>query len=868
MKVKTEMILLKLLAVVVAVINITNGYPQTNNSPIVTIAQGQLRGSILTSRKGRPIYSFRGIRFAEPPVGELRFKLPDARKNPNRPVVVYFHAGGFFGYTGASSMHGPQYLMDKDIVLVVPNYRLSAFGFLSTGDGVLPGNYGMKDQVATLRWVKQNIAAFGGNPNSVTIAGCSAGGISVWLHMMSPMSRGLFHKGISLSGGLNTFWEVKSDPLAQAKKQAALLNCPTKTSQQIADCLRKKSAEEIVATYQDMLIWWYSPIVEYSPVIEQDSGEERFFTESPMKSLLDGNFTQIPWMTGTTKDEFNGMGLYVFNNSTVAAELYDNFEKLAPVVFMYEEGTERSRLATQDFKEFYLHNQPITKSSITDLGNLYSDSYIRYGQGITSKVVSKMSVVHHDDLIYLFRFPVRFPAFKPQDPEIHMIEKLTTLWSNFIYTGNPTPKPSRLLDNITWQRMTPENLAYLNIDTKLKMKTGIPVVNTALGRLRGSILTSRKGRTIYSFRGIRFAQPPVGELRFKLPNGRKGRRNPNRPVLVYFHSGGWFSNTGSSAVHGPQYLMDQDIVLVVPNYRLAALGDGVLPGNYGMKDQVQTLRWVKQNIAAFGGNSNSVTIAGCSVGAASIWLHMMSPMSRGLFHRGISVSPSVNTFWDVKHNPIAQARKQAALLKCPSTTSQQIADCLREKGAEAIAFTYRDMLAWAYDPVLEYTPVIEEDSGQERFLTENVTENSTEANDLYNNFEELAPKILMYEEGTENSILATRNFKEFYLHNQPLTNSSATDLGNLYSDAVIRYGQDLTSKEVSKLSNEPVYSYLFEYQGRNPTPTASKLLDNVIWQRMTPENLAYLNIGSELKMKAGMFQDRMVLWDKYFPAKP
>ncbi|PSN45030.1 hypothetical protein C0J52_23374 [Blattella germanica] len=110
-------------------------------------------------------------------------------------------------------------------------------------------------------------------------------------------------------------------------------------------------------------------------------------------------------------------------------------------------------------------------------------------------------------------------------------------------------------------------------------------------------------------------------------------------------------------------------------------------------------------------------------------------------------------------------------------------------------------MAWAYDPVLEYTPAVEEDSGEERFLTKSYEEI---VGWQFN--AKLAPKILMYEEGTDNSILVTSNFKEFYLHNQPLTNFSA--------NAVIRYGQDLTSKEVFKLSNEPVYSYLFEYQGR------------------------------------------------------
>jgi carboxylesterase type B len=77
----------------------------------------------------------------------------------------------------------------KKVAVLIMMFILT--GFLSTGDDVLPGNYAMKDQVATLRWVKQNIAAFGGNPESVTIAGYSAGSMSVMLHMVSPMSQGL-----------------------------------------------------------------------------------------------------------------------------------------------------------------------------------------------------------------------------------------------------------------------------------------------------------------------------------------------------------------------------------------------------------------------------------------------------------------------------------------------------------------------------------------------------------------------------------------------------------------------------------------------------------------------------------------------------
>lgn len=110
-----------------------------------------------------------------------------------RPVLVYIHGGGYTGGNGRSDGTGPQYLMDYDIVFVTIQYRLGTLGCFSTGDSYAPGNYGMKDQVEALRWIQRNIAAFGGDPSSVTISGESAGGSSVGLHLVSPMSRGIFH---------------------------------------------------------------------------------------------------------------------------------------------------------------------------------------------------------------------------------------------------------------------------------------------------------------------------------------------------------------------------------------------------------------------------------------------------------------------------------------------------------------------------------------------------------------------------------------------------------------------------------------------------------------------------------------------------
>ncbi|KAJ4446940.1 hypothetical protein ANN_13642 [Periplaneta americana] len=207
----------------------------------VDLPHGRLQGHLLLSRKGREIFSFQGIPYAKPPVGELRFQppqppepwtdvlkatkegpdciqrpFPEAPTSPELvgdedclylnvytpqlpeaggatellPVMFWIHGGAWMAGSGSTDLYGPQYLLDKEIVLVTINYRLGPLGFLSTGDEVCPGNNGLKDQVAALRWVRDNIAAFGGNPDSVTIFGESAGGANVHYHVLSKASRG------------------------------------------------------------------------------------------------------------------------------------------------------------------------------------------------------------------------------------------------------------------------------------------------------------------------------------------------------------------------------------------------------------------------------------------------------------------------------------------------------------------------------------------------------------------------------------------------------------------------------------------------------------------------------------------------------
>ncbi|XP_049947775.1 venom carboxylesterase-6-like [Schistocerca serialis cubense] len=204
----------------------------------VETQEGPLRGELLETYTGNPMFRFLGIPHAEPPVGDLRFQPPvkkaawsevrDAlsmashcpqRKSglpsgdedclylnvygPGTPsqsatkkaVMVWIHGGCFTEGSGESAK--PNYFVDNDVIVVSINYRLGLLGFLSTGDGVVPGNMGLKDQTEALRWVQRNIAAFGGDPDKVTIFGQSAGGASVHYHVLSSSSKGEGEMGFS-----------------------------------------------------------------------------------------------------------------------------------------------------------------------------------------------------------------------------------------------------------------------------------------------------------------------------------------------------------------------------------------------------------------------------------------------------------------------------------------------------------------------------------------------------------------------------------------------------------------------------------------------------------------------------------------------
>lgn len=123
-------------------------------------------------------------------------------------VMVFIHGGGYYEGGIDDMLYGPDFLVEKDVVLVTLNYRLSAFGFMSLGSAEYPGNMALRDQQLALRWVNEHIDQFGGDPNQVTLFGESAGGSSVHLQMLTETSERNFQRAILMSGTSANFWAV------------------------------------------------------------------------------------------------------------------------------------------------------------------------------------------------------------------------------------------------------------------------------------------------------------------------------------------------------------------------------------------------------------------------------------------------------------------------------------------------------------------------------------------------------------------------------------------------------------------------------------------------------------------------------------
>ena len=336
-------------------------------SDIIQLHSGPISGEVEDG-----VRAFMGVPYAAPPVGELRWKppqevaswtqvrisrdfspsCPQPRQQDNRkfsedclylnvwtpvknpgerlPVMVWIHGGAFNFGSPAQPEYNGKNLAQKGVVVVTINYRLGPLGFLvhpllsKESDHNTSGNYGLLDQVAALKWVQKNVAAFGGNPDQVTIFGQSAGSRSVSLQMISPLSAGLFQRAIAESGGpiigseyLNPVFNGNMANVSNmGQKLAAKLGCGK--AEDALTAMRAKSAQEIVAA-ADCNTSVFEEGLFFAPVFDG-----WVLPKDPLAAFSGGKQHDVPIIVGSTLNEGN---LYLADEKDLTVEKYKSFLK-------------------------------------------------------------------------------------------------------------------------------------------------------------------------------------------------------------------------------------------------------------------------------------------------------------------------------------------------------------------------------------------------------------------------------------------------------------------------------------------------------------------------------------------------------------
>jgi len=344
--------------------------------------------------------SYRGIPFARPPLGDLRFKRPEPPsphegvyravdfgpaciqkpditmggkaerycedclylnvwrpKRPGRfPVMVWFYGGGFMGGAGSFDIYdGAHLAVRENVVVVTINYRLGPLGYLALPELKAEdprnstGNYGIMDQVRSLQWVQKNISAFGGDPDNVTVFGQSAGAMSICTLLVSPEARGLFHKAMMMSGPCRLFTSYEKG-VEKSRAYAAELGC-TGEGEELIDCLRDRPARDFNRKPPNDL---FNAGTAWSPTVDGS-----FLPEMPLDMIEEGNYRKVPVIISTTRDELRnytmaipGLGLWskgavksllkllTGDNAKDILELYDFKDYRRPIDLAFAFGNQ------------------------------------------------------------------------------------------------------------------------------------------------------------------------------------------------------------------------------------------------------------------------------------------------------------------------------------------------------------------------------------------------------------------------------------------------------------------------------------------------------------------------------------------------
>jgi para-nitrobenzyl esterase len=480
----------------------------------VRVEQGQLAG---VDGRSPDVRVYRGVPFAAPPVGDLRWKPPQpaaswqgvrqatqfgnacsqppfpsngiygsspppisedclylniwtpAKSADDRlPVMVWIHGGGFEHGTGGATGYDGENLARKGAVVVTINYRLGILGFLALPelDTESPhhasGNYALMDQIAALQWVQRNIAAFGGDPGRVTIFGESAGSVSVNILMASPLAHDLFARAIGESGG--SFGPMPS--LADAEKQDRQFASKLGATQDVLKSLRAKSADDLVkATTDDdveiIVDGWVLP-------------------QSVYAIFAEGKQNDVPVIVGNNASE--GTIFPPPKGSVTAAEFADNarrsygafasdFLKAFPAGSSDQEATAAYFAALRD--GHFGWDMRIWARMETETG--HRRAYRYYFSRVPPGRGERLGAFHGSELAYVFEnFPYRISY---QEVDKQLGETISTYWINFARTGDPNAAPDpKAAAAPTWPIYDPSKDNVLEFGDQVSVQSHVNAV--------------------------------------------------------------------------------------------------------------------------------------------------------------------------------------------------------------------------------------------------------------------------------------------------------------------------------------------------------------------------------------------------------